>query len=48
MKILADENLYEPIIDCLNSTGHEVLSIRGLGLSGISDDEVYQLACKEH
>jgi len=48
VKILADENLYEPIIDYLNSIGHEVLSIRRMGLSGISDDEVYQLACKEN
>ncbi len=47
MKILADENLFEPIIDYLRSLGHDVLSIRDSGLSGISDDKVYQLACKE-
>ena len=48
MKMFANENLYEPIIDYLRSIGHDVRSIRELGLSGISDDEVYQLPCKEN
>ncbi|MDI6736808.1 MAG: DUF5615 family PIN-like protein [bacterium] len=47
MKMFADENLFEPIIEFLMSLGHDVLSIRDAGLSGISDDEIYQLACKE-
>lgn len=47
MKFLANENLFEPIIEHLRSLGHDVLSIREAGLSGISDDEVYQLACKD-
>ncbi len=47
MKMFANENLFEPIIDFLRSRGHDVLSIRDSGLSGISDDEVYQRACKE-
>jgi predicted nuclease of predicted toxin-antitoxin system len=47
MKILANENLFEPIIEFLKNLGHDVLSIRDAGLSGISDEEVYQLACKE-
>jgi predicted nuclease of predicted toxin-antitoxin system len=47
MKMFADENLFEPIIDYLRSLGHDVISIRELGLPGISDDEVYQRACKE-
>jgi predicted nuclease of predicted toxin-antitoxin system len=47
MKIFVNENLFEPIIEFLRSLGHDVLSIRDAGLSGISDDEVYQLACKE-
>lgn len=46
MKMFANENLFEPIIDYLRETGHDVISVRE-GLSGISDDEVYQLACKE-
>lgn len=47
MKLFANENLFEPIILHLRETGHDVLSIRDSGLSGISDDEVYKRACKE-
>ena len=46
MKLFANENLFEPIIDYLRGLGHDVRSIRESGLSGISDDEVYQLACR--
>jgi len=48
MKIFANENLFDPIIDYLKSLGHDVISLREAGLLGISDDEVYQLACKEN
>jgi len=48
VKIFANENLFEPIIDYLRSLGNDVLSIRDCGLSGISDDEVYEKACKEN
>ncbi len=48
MRIMADENLYEPIISYLKNLGHDVFSIREAGLCGISDDEVYLLACKEN
>ena len=47
MKILADENIYEPIIGYLRNSGHDVISIRDSGLSGISDDDVYKRACAE-
>ncbi|MBI5875061.1 MAG: DUF5615 family PIN-like protein [Deltaproteobacteria bacterium] len=47
MKMLADENLFEPIIQYMRDMGHDLTGIRDSGLSGISDDEVYQLACKE-
>jgi len=47
MKMFANENLFEPIIAYLRDLGHDVVSIRDEGLSGISDDEVYRLACKE-
>jgi len=47
MKLFANENLYEPLIDFLKSLGHDVSSIREAGLSGISDDKVYRMACKE-
>ena len=48
MNIFANENLFEPIIDYLRSLGNDVLSIRDCGLSSISDDEVYEKACKEN
>lgn len=47
MKILADENLFEPIIQYLRNLTYDLISIRSSGLSGIADDEVYDLACKE-
>ncbi len=47
MRFIADENLHQPIIDYLQQT-HDVLSIRDSGLSGISDNEIYNLACKEN
>lgn len=46
MKFFANENLFEPIINYLRKTDHDVLSVRE-GFSGISDDKVYKLACKE-
>jgi predicted nuclease of predicted toxin-antitoxin system len=47
MKFFANENLFEPIIGYLRDLGSDILSTRDAGLSGISDDEVYQLACHE-
>lgn len=47
MNIRANENLFDPIIAYLKSAGHDVLSIRESGLSGISDEEVYRIACNE-
>jgi len=47
MRLFANENLYEPLIGYLREVGNDVLSIRDAGLSGISDDEVYQMACKD-
>jgi len=47
MRLFANENLYEPVIGYLREIGNDVLCIREAGLSGISDDEVYQIACKE-
>ena len=46
MKLFANENLFEPIINYLRKTGHDVLSVRE-DFSGISDDDVYKKACKE-
>jgi predicted nuclease of predicted toxin-antitoxin system len=47
MRVLADENLFEPIIQYLRDQGHEVLSVRETDLSGASDDEVYAKAVRE-
>ena len=47
MKMLADENLFEPIIQYMRDMGHDLIGIRDSGFSGISDDEVYRLACRE-
>jgi len=47
MKILANENVFEPIIQLLRQKGYEVISIRDSGLSGVSDDFIYQKAVTE-
>jgi len=47
MKFFANENVFEPIIAYLRDLGHDILSIRDSGLSGITDDEVYRRACDE-
>jgi hypothetical protein len=41
MKMYANENLFNPIIDYLRDLGHDLLSLREAGHSGASDDEVY-------
>ena len=46
MNIIADENIYEPIIEFLKSEGHNVLSVRNSELSGNSDDDIYKVAVK--
>ncbi len=46
MKIVADENLYEPIITYLKEIGNDILSISEKH-PGITDDEVYTIACDE-
>jgi len=47
MRIIADENVFEPIIEWLRANRHEVISVRDSGLSGVSDDEIYEKAVKE-
>lgn len=44
MKILADENLFEPIIEFLKSQGYEVISVRDSKLRGTTDDRIYKFA----
>lgn len=47
MRLLANENVYEPMIEYLRAEGHEVFSCRGSELSGASDDEVYRKAVED-
>lgn len=47
MNIFANENVFDPIIGFLRSQGHRVISVREAGLSGISDDAIYQKAVSE-
>jgi predicted nuclease of predicted toxin-antitoxin system len=47
MRVLADENLFEPIIQYLRAQGHEVISVRGTELAGASDDQLYKKAVRE-
>jgi hypothetical protein len=42
VKVLADENLFQPIIEHLRSLGHDVLDAREAGLLAASDEEVYR------
>lgn len=44
MKIIADENVFEPIIEFLKKEGFEVISIRDSRLSGITDEKIYKMA----
>ena len=47
MRILANENVYEPMIEYLRGEGHDVVSCRDSELSGASDDEVYRRAVED-
>lgn len=44
MRILANENVFEPIIEFLRKEGHEVISIRDSSLAGATDEEIYRFA----
>lgn len=48
MNILANENVFDPIVEFLITQGHQVISVRKAGLSGVSDDEIYQKAVSEN
>ena len=44
MKFIADENIFEPIIDYLKDEGNEVVNVRKDGYSGKPDDFIYEMA----
>ncbi len=41
MRIFADENIQEPTVLFLRSLGHDVTSVRGVGLKSAADGVVY-------
>lgn len=47
MNIIANENVFEPIIEFLRSEGHNLISVRETSLSGATDDEIYEKAIKD-
>ncbi|MFO7650897.1 MAG: DUF5615 family PIN-like protein [bacterium] len=47
MRILANENLYDPIVEYLRASGHSVLDTKRTELAGAPDEAVYERAVKE-
>jgi len=47
VKIIADENVYDPMVDFLIRKGHDVLNTRRTALAGASDEEVFQRAVRD-
>ena len=48
MKIIANENVFEPIIEFLENEGHEIINVRTNGLSGSTDDRIFNLAVSKN
>lgn len=48
MNILANENLYDPIVVWLRSAGHNVIDTKRTQLAGAPDQDVYDKAVSEH
>jgi len=44
MRFLTDENVYPPIVQALRGLGHDVFDIKKEELTGIPDEDVYDLA----
>lgn len=47
MRIFANENVFEPMIEWLKQNGHEVISVRNTEYSGVTDDDIYAKAVKD-
>jgi len=47
VRILANENLYDPIVEYLRAAGHSVLDTKRTELAGASDIAVYDRAVRE-
>ena len=46
MKVLADENVFAPMIEALRKAGHDVTSAGDMGLLGAPDDRIYAAAAR--
>jgi predicted nuclease of predicted toxin-antitoxin system len=47
VNIIANENLYDPMVEVLRDTGHQVFDTKHTELAGALDDVVYDKAVKE-
>jgi len=47
MKFLADENIYEEIVEFLRKSGHDIEDLKELRKFGIADEEVLKLAIEK-
>lgn len=47
MRIVVDENIPLMTVNELRSLGHNVMDIRGTGLEGIDDEELWKIVLKE-
>jgi len=47
VRILANENLYDPIVEYLRTAGHSVFDTKRTELAGAPDEEVYERAVRE-
>jgi len=47
VNILANENLFEPMVEVLRACGHSVLDFKRSALAGAPDEDVYERAVRE-
>jgi len=48
MNIIANENVYEPIVEFLVNAGHNVINTKRTELAGAPDEKVYERAVRDH
>jgi predicted nuclease of predicted toxin-antitoxin system len=47
MLLIADANVFVPMVDGLRNMGHDVFDVKEQGLENLSDPEIFRLAQKE-
>ncbi len=47
MLLIADANVFVPMVDGLRDMGHDVFDVKEKGLENLSDPEIFRLAQKE-